>query len=184
MCYHQIHWIDIKTDDHSTEFISNQQDAPVSALEDLLEKGWFIRSCTMFFKKVQLPEDFEKLHVGDYPLHIILATTGNIGFIKEPMGVYRTIHGYSDSNLSSTSLEKQKQNYTGEIFLLNYLDKYTAKKYKKHFGRRKFNNSIQYIKNIYKTKKSKTAGAVLLAIRQNSFLFLLKYSFLRIFKFK
>lgn len=65
-------------------------------LEDLLE-GNFIPTCsTMFRNRLfdEIPQWYYEAAMGDWPLHILNAHYGDIGFIDEIMGVHR-IHGGS-----------------------------------------------------------------------------------------
>lgn len=64
-------------------------------LEDLLA-GNFIPTCsTMFRNKLfdEFPEWYYEAAMGDWPLHILNAHYGDIGFIDEVMGVYRIHRG-------------------------------------------------------------------------------------------
>lgn len=142
ICYHRarLQWEydspEIATSDPET----NQGDKPVSTIYDILKDGWFIRSCTLFMKNLRLPKGFEKLYIGDYPLHVLLADTGKIGFIDECMAVYR-IHkkGKSETVLLSAELQQQKKNFRNHIRMLDFLNEQTAFKYKRYFEQNKFN---------------------------------------------
>lgn len=63
-------------------------------LEDLLE-GNFIPTCSVMFRRGlfdKFPSWFDKMPQADWPLHILNAQRGNIGYINAVMGVYR-VHG-------------------------------------------------------------------------------------------
>jgi glycosyltransferase involved in cell wall biosynthesis len=67
---------------------------PVSVLEDIW-RGNFIAGCAAMFRKDALgnfPEWYYALHYGDWPLYILCAQHGNIGYLDEILGVYR-VHG-------------------------------------------------------------------------------------------
>jgi len=67
----------------------------ISTLEDLLERN-FIPSCSVMFRRGLFdgfPDWFYKVAMADWPLHILNAQYGSIGYINEVMGVYRVHQG-------------------------------------------------------------------------------------------
>jgi glycosyltransferase involved in cell wall biosynthesis len=63
----------------------------ISVLEDIWQ-GNFIAGCTPMFRKDALgrfPEWYYDLHYGDWPLYILCAQHGKIGYLDEILGVYR-----------------------------------------------------------------------------------------------
>jgi glycosyltransferase involved in cell wall biosynthesis len=75
----------------------------ISALEDLWHHN-FIAGCTAMLRKGALrkfPEWFYTLPYGDWPLYILCAQHGNIGYIDEILGVYRIHSGGLWSSLDS-----------------------------------------------------------------------------------
>lgn len=63
----------------------------ISTLEDLLKEN-FIPACSVVFRNglfQELPEWYYELHQGDYPLHVLNAHHGKIGYINEVMAAYR-----------------------------------------------------------------------------------------------
>ena len=155
LCYHKTHSIHT----YSIDFIPgicNEGDPPVSGIYDLLTTGWFIKSCSMFFRNIPLPEDFEKLYVGDYPLHILLAHKGPFGFIDKVMGTYRSNHeGHSMTRLLTDDFDKRKRNFEGENFLLDYLNHHTQHQYSRFFKKRKFDNIYSYLHFLFFKKRKK-----------------------------
>ena len=116
LCYHKVDWVYTYDSPEKYRVESNQNDKSVYTLNDIIKLGWFIRSCSMFFINYKLPRGFEKLHIGDYPLHVLLATKGNIGFIDERMGTYRINHeGLSETILSNISLKSELVNIRKDI---------------------------------------------------------------------
>ncbi len=76
-------------------FYMQGQPKPISTLEDLL-KGNFIQTPAVMFRArlfEEFPRWFYLTPMGDWPLHIMNAQHGNIGYIDEIMGVYRIHDG-------------------------------------------------------------------------------------------
>jgi glycosyltransferase involved in cell wall biosynthesis len=71
-------------------------DKPEATLEDLLADNFIPTNAVMFRNRLfgALPPWFEKLTLGDWPLHILNAEHGNIGFLPEVMSAYR-VHARS-----------------------------------------------------------------------------------------
>lgn len=127
MCYHRIKWVytyDVPDFDPKKE--SNEGDGLVSTIEDILERGWFIRSCSIFYRNFSLPANFEDLYIGDYPLHILLAYQGKVGFIPKVMGVYRINNrGASETTLVTNSTDDLKIRLIQDIQMWNYINRST-----------------------------------------------------------
>jgi glycosyltransferase involved in cell wall biosynthesis len=67
----------------------------IPTLEDLLVIN-FIPTCSVMFRRGlvgNFPDWFYTLKMGDWPLHILNAQHGKIGYINEVMGVYRVHSG-------------------------------------------------------------------------------------------
>lgn len=158
ICYHQVKWIDSVGNDFAWQDIkpgtpTNGSDPAVSNMHDLLKKGWFMRSCSLFFQKITIPNGFDKLMSGDYALHVLIADKGNIGFIKQMMGVYR-IHDKSASNVDLTHIgvEKKREIFRREVDTLKWLDEKTHHKYTNGLMRRGAVLSCDYLLIVAKTK--------------------------------
>lgn len=159
ICYHQVKWVDsfgmdLQWNDIKPGTPTNAYDPAVSKMSDLLEKGWFMRSCSLFFRTIYLPHGFDKLMSGDYALHVLLAAHGDIGFLKELMGAYR-IHDKSASgmDLSSISIQKRKENFRREIDTVRYLDEKTNYRYSLGMRRRMANFAVDHLIVLTKIKK-------------------------------
>jgi glycosyltransferase involved in cell wall biosynthesis len=105
MCFH---WVD-RLDEESGQLI----DPPIGpevmqeayALDDLYEQGNFIGTCSVVYRNRMfkgIPDWYYNVPVGDFPLHLLNAAHGKIGFIDEIMGVYRMHKGgvFSEKNFS------------------------------------------------------------------------------------
>lgn len=63
----------------------------ISTLEDLLAHN-FIPTCTVMYRNgltKEFPEWYYRMKIGDWPLYVLTAQYGNIGYIKEVTSVYR-----------------------------------------------------------------------------------------------
>lgn len=70
--------------------------------EDLFE-GNFIPACSVVYRNRlfdQFPSWYDRMPVGDWPLHMLNAQHGKIGYIDECMSVYRKHSGGMSSSLS------------------------------------------------------------------------------------
>ncbi len=66
----------------------------VFTIEDLA-KGNFLHTPTVVYRNIlkgQLPSWYDRIPVGDYPLHMLHSSKGKIKFIREPFAYYR-VHG-------------------------------------------------------------------------------------------
>lgn len=89
------------------------------SFEDLLKRNT-IPTLTTFFRKEIQTQYYEEIHpesknwlMGDYPMWLYFATKGKIGFISEPMGVYRVLE---------SSLSHSKSPYKRLEFDINRLE--------------------------------------------------------------
>jgi glycosyltransferase involved in cell wall biosynthesis len=73
---------------------SNRRQAPLTTIRDICRGNYIHTASTMFRSGVveDLPEWFYSLPTGDWPLFVLLAQHGSIGFLDEVMCVYRK-HG-------------------------------------------------------------------------------------------
>jgi glycosyltransferase involved in cell wall biosynthesis len=166
MCYHKIKWVWTYASDWHPDKESNVDDPPESTVYDVLNRGWFIRSCSMFYKNFRLPKGFDKLHVGDYPLHVLLADKGNIGFLDETMGVYRVNDkGMSETNLLTEDITKRKKNLRAEIDMLKYMDHHTTYKYHRIFNRKQFDLLYSHVAFLKQNARSEVFKDMAYAVR-------------------
>ena len=70
---------------------SNRRQAPLTTIRDICRGNYIHTGSTMFRSGVveDLPEWFYSLPTGDWPLFVLLAQYGSIGFLDEVMCVYR-----------------------------------------------------------------------------------------------
>lgn len=185
MSYHRANWEFMYESEEWKSYppSSNIGDSAVSTVYDILNRGWAIRSCTMFFRPIGLPSQFEKLRVGDYPLHILLADKGNIGFIDECMGTYR-IHsnGLSETQILVYDVPTRTKNHAADIYLWRYLNRETGYKYSSIFKKKIFDELYGF--HHFLLNKSK--GLFIITIIRTMFtynpFFIISQLFLKIFQ--
>ena len=90
ICFHTVRCFYENDSQPSYDFPRGKQ-ADFSDLEDLLVRN-FMSTCSVVFRNRlfdQLPRWFFHLKLGDWPLHILNAQYGRIGYLREVMGAYR-----------------------------------------------------------------------------------------------
>lgn len=98
-----------------------------ATLVDLLEENFMATSSVVFRNRLfsELPSWFLDLKLGDWPLHILNAAHGKIGFFPDAMSVYRIHAG------GVWSGQKQAQRLTSVFEMLSAIDRHFAGKYAK-----------------------------------------------------
>ena len=152
LCYHKIKWVYTYETVHDADAESNTADPPVSTIYDVLEKGWFIRSCSMFYVNFRLPPGFADLFIGDFPLHVLLADKGRVGFLNECMGIYRINNkGLSETTLTSANITSLRKNVNDQIYMLKYLNLQTGFKYKSLINSKIIDELYRLLSSAFKT---------------------------------
>ena len=129
ICFHNV--ITIGDDGRELSRImvpANQKE--ISTLADLLKSN-FIPSCSVVFRNglvPSIPEWFYQLSQGDYPLHVLNAEHGDIGYLNEVMAAYR-VH---DKGLW-TSLDELTR-LQAELRAFETLDRHFNSRYRRIVG--------------------------------------------------
>lgn len=97
----------------------------VSNIEDLLAENFMQTGSVMYRRSLigKLPEWFHTSSIGDWPLHIMVAQHGNIGYLDRVMGAYRIHEG------AYWSAKPTAHKLLASIKLLNSLNEYLGYKY-------------------------------------------------------
>jgi|GEM_PF-542544 len=101
LCFHNVKMVYENLSRPTRDYCPPDQKV-ISTLEDLLERN-LIPTCSVMYRwglVKELPEWFFRLRMGDWPLHVLHAQHGKIGYVDGVMGAYR-IHTdslYSQSN--------------------------------------------------------------------------------------
>jgi glycosyltransferase involved in cell wall biosynthesis len=105
MCFHNVRVIYEDGSQEPQNYCPSGQ-KEISGLEDILKRN-FIPSCSVMFRRglaPELPDWFYLTQMGDWPLHLMNAEKGRIGYIDQVMGVYRVHSGGAWSSLSQIEL--------------------------------------------------------------------------------
>ncbi|QRR02887.1 glycosyltransferase [Dyadobacter sandarakinus] len=91
VCHHNMV---VTYEDGSPSHHFNSSDQKLrSSIEDILEDQWFFATASWMYRNHFLHHDFAGWHAtaaaGDWAIMIQLAAQGDIGYLPEPMGVYR-----------------------------------------------------------------------------------------------
>jgi glycosyltransferase involved in cell wall biosynthesis len=90
ICFHNVRVV--YQDECSPSHLYHVAEQPETrTIEDLLA-GNFINTCSVMFRRDpsnELPSRFCSLHMGDWPLHVLNAQYGKIGYLNAVMAAYR-----------------------------------------------------------------------------------------------
>lgn len=109
ICFHPVAVYDDTTEAYRGK-IPGFRPKPVSTIVDLLTEGNYIPTCSAVFRRglfLDFPAWYYELRIGDYPLHVLNAQHGKIGYLNEVMGAYRLHAGgtWSAGSNSASALE-------------------------------------------------------------------------------
>jgi glycosyltransferase involved in cell wall biosynthesis len=125
---------------------------PTSSIEDVI-KGWFIPSASMVFRRdaiMPLPEWYPNIYNGDWALQMIAASKGKIGYLDEPMSVYRKNAGSLSGGIGKDIAFVNER----KIQLLTLFDQHTNFQYSNAIAQKK-SKLKKDITNFKLYKKSK-----------------------------
>ena len=93
MCFHPA--TNVYDDGRPSHLFPEERTKSEYTIYDLLVKDFMATSAVMFRNRLfeKLPDWFGDVVVGDWTLHLLNAVHGNIGFLPEPMSVYRIHDG-------------------------------------------------------------------------------------------
>ncbi len=123
VCFHWAQVVYENGERPATIFPAKRYDR-VLTIADLLRSNC-IQTCSVVYRRVldELPAWLMELGLGDWPLHILHADRGGIGFLPEEMAVYR-IH--SQSTWSSASAISR---YRDTLAMLDAVDRHFGGRY-------------------------------------------------------
>ena len=108
--------------------ITNEGDQPIVGLEDILSRGWFMRTGSLVFKGgllKEFPTWFYEFPSTDYILHILIARYGKVRFLDQTTSVYRR----HPNGISQRFQEKTLEFIKEKLRLLDCINGYFSYKY-------------------------------------------------------
>jgi glycosyltransferase involved in cell wall biosynthesis len=115
-----------------------------STIEDLWASD-FMATCSVMLRRDlvgHLPEWYSTLPFGDWPLYILAALKGNIGYINEVMGAYR-IHG-GGAWSGSSSIQQEKSLVKCYTTMDAQLDFAHHRSIRSHLSKRYYKLALEY----------------------------------------
>lgn len=105
LCFHNVQFADESGTSHPPALLNRPDQPERSVLGDLLREGNFIATSSVMYRwesVTTLPNWWNDVWIGDWPLHVLHAEHGYIGYINEVMGAYRVHAGglWSSSRLA------------------------------------------------------------------------------------
>ncbi len=120
----------------ASHYFSRPVPKPVSTLADVAP-GNFMQTCSVMFRRGlfgDFPEWYADLAVADWPLHVLNAEHGDIGYIDETMAVYRVHAGGVWTG--SLARNRARKSVEGLVRLYRLLDRHLAGRFAAEFERR------------------------------------------------
>jgi glycosyltransferase involved in cell wall biosynthesis len=133
ICHHNAEVI--YEDGSPCHFFNSPDQKLTSTIVDILEDRWFMATASWMYRNYFLHNDFADWHAkaaaGDWAIMIQLAVRGKIGYIPEPMGIYRKhsaglSHVHADTNRKFWQNRKEMFEHVNQW--LNYRYDETIKK--------------------------------------------------------
>jgi glycosyltransferase involved in cell wall biosynthesis len=105
ICFHNVHVVEEPGEAGARPFNGPDQ-KPVASLEDLFRSNFMATSSVMFRRGLfgTFPEWFFELEFGDWPLHVLNAQHGAIGYLRPVMSAYRLHSGGAWSGRPATRM--------------------------------------------------------------------------------
>lgn len=126
ICFHNVRMV-YEDGSKETENWLPPNQREVSTIEHLFLDN-FIPTCSVVFRRGlfdELPDWFFTLGMGDWPIHILNAQHGKIGYLNEVMATYRVHHGGAWSSRSAVSQGQEI------IKMLDHVDEHFGFRYKR-----------------------------------------------------
>jgi glycosyltransferase involved in cell wall biosynthesis len=143
LCFHTTNCF--YDDGSAPSYLFPAEQKEFSTIEDLLEKN-YIQTCSVMFRNRlfgKFPDWFFASVLGDYPLHLLNAGHGGIGYINEVMAAYR-IHS---AGVWSMQMEKNfVKNVLAGIEMYSNLDTYFHKQYHSIIKRKLYEHELALYK--------------------------------------
>lgn len=148
LCFHKVTvFFDDDSDDRKSYSLPYPLPHELSTIHDIIDEN-FLPTCSVMYVRGALPDIPEwtkKYWMMDWPLHLLVATQGDIGFIDLPMAAYRRHSGGACAGTDQIS------KYHGIIDMLEMFDRQTAFQYDRTVQRsllkKEYSLSLLYMRN-------------------------------------
>jgi glycosyltransferase involved in cell wall biosynthesis len=108
ICFHNV-MVTYMDQQRTSHFFCPPDQKEISTLKDLLINN-FIPTCSVIYRRGlfgEIPNWFHELPIGDWPLHVLNAQYGHIGYLDEGMAVFRIHAGGIWSSRDTVARIKQ-----------------------------------------------------------------------------
>lgn len=128
ICFHRVKRY-LQAEDRVLGVWPDPDPPAITSLEDLLKLN-YIHTCSVMYRNVveSIPAGYTELPIGDWPLHVLHAQKGSIGFLAETLSQYR-IHSKSIFS-PLTTLQKTEAVFEAREFMYTLL----TRKHRKVLG--------------------------------------------------
>jgi len=165
ICFHDVKTVNEKGEElPDPSFVPQQK--RIFTIEDLLA-GNFMHACTVMFRGglvKEFPAWYMTLRIGDWPLHVMHAQHGKIGYLDEVMAVYR-VH-----ERSLWSSRDRLDQITETMEALDHLDAYLGFRYRKNIKASRSRRLLELAETYYlRGRLSEARVAVIKSLRCSGF---------------
>jgi glycosyltransferase involved in cell wall biosynthesis len=121
ICFHRVERY-LQAEDRIVGVWPDFDPPAITSLEDLLKLN-YIHTCSVMYRNVvvRIPSGYTELPIGDWPLHVLHAQKGSIGFLAETLSRYR-IHSRSIFS-PLTTLQKTEAVFEAREFMYPQLNR-------------------------------------------------------------
>ena len=126
---------------------------PVSTLADVAP-GNFMQTCSVMFRRGlfgDFPDWYADLAVADWPLHVLNAEHGDIGYIDADMAVYRVHAGGVWTG--SLARHRNRESVDGMMRLYGLLDRHLAGRFAPEFERRRRSLHLDAVRSSFADRR-------------------------------
>ena len=143
MCWHDAYRIDAITHQTKGDFSRYEKNTSCN-LEDLIIGGGDYCPTASFIYRRSLreaaPKELFNQYVGDYPLQVYMALTGNVFYINQKMSIYRvnTPGSWVSRSYDYSCIENRRDIWPKEIKMYHDLDNFSQHRYTHYFKQQEY----------------------------------------------
>jgi glycosyltransferase involved in cell wall biosynthesis len=131
ICFHNAEYLWEIEGEPPTRFLCKQDQKETSTLEDVLAENFIPTLTSMFRNRLfgDFPQWFAGLKFGDWPLHVLNAQYGDVGYLNESMASYR-VHSAGAASTAHSDKKKDRENIQAIIDCYKTFDAYFDRRYR------------------------------------------------------